>query len=103
MLLILLCVGVGSLIAGVVKIPWFTLPTFVWCLLTGIVICNIFSLSGLYRIDIATLELLGTVCLSLFLAMALMALKLWELVGLALPVMGILVVQTCSWPPTPPG
>ena len=86
-LLILLCVGVGSLIAGVVHIPWFTLPTFVWCLLTGIVICNIFSLTGIYRIDIATLELLGTVCLSLFLAMALMALKLWELVGLALPVM----------------
>jgi ESS family glutamate:Na+ symporter len=93
-LLILLCVGVGSLVAGVVHIPWFTLPTFVWCLLTGIVICNTLSLTGLYRIDIATLELLGTVCLSLFLAMALMALKLWELVGLALPVMGILVVQT---------
>ena len=51
---------------------------------------------ALYRIDTATLELLGTVCLSLFLAMALMALKLWELVGLALPVLGILVVQTLS-------
>jgi ESS family glutamate:Na+ symporter len=92
--LILFCVGVGSLIAGVVKIPWFTLPTFVWCLLTGIVVCNVFSVTRVYRIDTATLELLGTVCLSLFLAMALMALKLWELVGLALPVLAILVVQT---------
>jgi ESS family glutamate:Na+ symporter len=92
--LILFCVGVGSLIAGVVKIPWFTLPTFVWCLLTGIVVCNVFSVTRAYRIDTATLELLGTVCLSLFLAMALMALKLWELVGLALPVLAILVVQT---------
>ena len=93
-LLILVCIGVGSLLASVVHIPWFTLPTFVWCLLTGIVICNICGLSGIYRIDNSTLELLGTVCLSLFLAMALMALKLWELVGLALPVLGILVVQT---------
>ncbi len=92
--LILFCVGVGSLVAGVVTIPWFTLPTFVWCLLTGIVICNVVSLTGAYRIDNATLELLGTVCLSLFLAMALMALKLWELVGLALPVLAILVAQT---------
>lgn len=92
--LILVCVGIGSLIAGYVKIPWFTLPTFVWCLLTGIVICNVFSVTRIYRIDTSTLELLGTVCLSLFLAMALMALKLWELVGLALPVLVILAAQT---------
>lgn len=92
--LILVCVGIGSLIAGYVQIPWFTLPTFVWCLLTGIVICNVFSVTRIYRIDTATLELLGTVCLSLFLAMALMALKLWELVGLALPVLVILAAQT---------
>ena len=91
--LILFCVGVGSLIAGWVKIPWFTLPTFVWCLLVGIVVCNVMSATRLYRIDTATLELLGTVCLSLFLAMALMALKLWELVGLALPVLLILLAQ----------
>ena len=92
--LILLCVGVGSLVASVVTIPWFTLPTFVWCLLTGIVVCNLLGLTGTYRIDTPTLDLLGTICLSLFLAMALMALKLWELVGLALPVLGILVLQT---------
>jgi ESS family glutamate:Na+ symporter len=92
--LILFCVGIGSLVAGWVKIPWFTLPTFVWCLLTGIVVCNLFSLTRVYRIDSATLELLGTICLSLFLALALMALKLWELVGLALPILAILAVQT---------
>jgi ESS family glutamate:Na+ symporter len=92
--LILFCVGVGSLIASFVKIPWFTLPTFVWCLLVGITVCNVMSVTRIYRIDTATLELLGTVCLSLFLAMALMALKLWELVGLALPVIAILAVQT---------
>lgn len=92
--LILVCIGIGSLIASYVKIPWFTLPTFVWCLLTGIVICNVFSVTRIYRIDTNTLELLGTVCLSLFLAMALMALKLWELVGLALPVLVILAAQT---------
>lgn len=92
--LILLCVGVGSLVAAWVQIPWFTLPTFVWCLLVGIVVCNTFTVTRSYQIDASTLELLGTVCLSLFLAMALMALKLWELVGLALPVLVILAAQT---------
>ena len=40
-----------------------------------------------------TLELLGTVSLSLFLARALMALRLWELVSLALPILAILALQ----------
>ncbi len=38
--------------------------------------------------------MLGNVSLSLFLAMALMSLKLWELASLALPMLAILVVQT---------
>lgn len=38
--------------------------------------------------------MLGNVSLSLFTAMALMGLKLWELASLALPMLAILVVQT---------
>ncbi|MGL4668183.1 MAG: sodium/glutamate symporter, partial [Saezia sp.] len=36
----------------------------------------------------------GNICLSLFLTMALMSLKLWELIDLALPMLAILTVQT---------
>ena len=46
-----------------------------------------------YRVDGPTVELIGTVCLSLFLAMALMTLRLWELVSLALPILVILSAQ----------
>ena len=38
--------------------------------------------------------MLGNVSLSLFLAMALMSLRLWELASLALPMLAILAVQT---------
>ena len=41
----------------------------------------------------AAVDVLGNVGLSLFLAIALMSLKLWQLAGLALPVMVILAVQ----------
>jgi ESS family glutamate:Na+ symporter len=92
--LVLLCVAIGSWLAGVVRIPWFTLPTFVWCLLTGIVLCNLLGLSGRWRVETPPLDFIGTVSLSLFLAMALMTLKLWELVGLALPMLAILALQT---------
>ena len=46
----------------------------------------------------------GCVALSLFLVLALMTLRLWELAGLALPMVAILVVQVafialvCLWP-----
>ena len=92
-LLIMFCVGVGGLLSAWVELPGIMLPTFVYCLFTGIVVRNVFSLTGIYRIDGDTLELLGTVSLSLFLAMALMALRLWELVSLALPILAILALQ----------
>jgi len=92
-LLLMVCLGIGGLLAEHLVIPGLTLPTFVWCLLTGIVLRNALGLTGLYRIDGPTVELIGTVCLSLFLAMALMSLRLWELVNLALPILIILVAQ----------
>ena len=92
-LLLTLCLGVGTLLAETVEVPGLKLPTFVWCLLTGIVLRNTLGLRGFYRVDESTVELLGTVCLSLFLAMALMSLRLWELVSLALPILLILSMQ----------
>jgi ESS family glutamate:Na+ symporter len=93
-LILVTCLGIGGLLAEHVNIPGLTLPTFVWCLFTGIVLRNVLGLSGLYRIDGPTVELIGTVCLSLFLAMALMSLRLWELVSLALPILVILAAQS---------
>ncbi len=92
-LVLMFCMGVGTLLAEHLAIPGITLPTFVWCLLVGIILRNALSLSGLYRIDGPTIELMGTVSLSLFLAMALMSLRLWELVNLALPILFILLAQ----------
>jgi ESS family glutamate:Na+ symporter len=54
---------------------------------------NTLGLRGFYQVDGPTVELIGTVCLSLFLAMALMTLRLWELVSLALPILIILTLQ----------
>lgn len=72
----------------------FTLPSFIWALLVGVVLRNALSLSGLYRVDDQALELIGALALSLFLAMIIMTLKLWELVDLAGPMLVILFAQT---------
>ena len=53
------------------------------------------SLTHLFKFQVAdsAIDVLGSVGLSIFLAIALMSLKLWELVGLAADVLIILAVQ----------
>ncbi|UEM19260.1 sodium/glutamate symporter [Skermanella mucosa] len=94
--LIVICVMVGTFLGQVLKNEYLTLPAFVWTLFTGVVIRNGLGLSGLRQVDGATIDLLGTVSLSLFLAMALIALRLWELVSLALPILAILAAQSVA-------
>jgi ESS family glutamate:Na+ symporter len=57
------------------------------------VIRNFADATRLVRIEQRTVDDLGTIALSLFLAMALMTLRLWELLDLAIPLLVILVAQ----------
>ena len=83
---------VAQLLTGTV----FELPTFVCVLFIGVILSNGLSLLGFYRVFERAVSVLGNVSLSLFLAMALMSLKLWELASLALPMLAILAVQTVA-------
>ncbi len=91
---VLVCLIVGSALAERMEGSAFTLPSIVWCLFTGVVICNVASFVPLLRVHGPTLDLLGTLSLALFLAMALMSLRLWELLSLAGPLLVMLAVQT---------
>ncbi len=71
-------------------------PPFLWALGIGVILRNILTLTGKYAVDDRAAELIGSLSLSLFLSMAIMSLKLWELVALAIPVMVILAVQTVT-------
>jgi ESS family glutamate:Na+ symporter len=69
-----------------------TVPSFLWCLIVGLVIRNGGVALGLQTNDAAT-ELIGSVCLSLFLALTMMALDLGSAARLAGPLLVILVAQ----------
>ncbi|GAW97769.1 MULTISPECIES: sodium/glutamate symporter [Colwellia] len=95
--ILLLCVagskGIGVLIVTF-DISWLKMPDFVYALFIGVMITNLTELSRSYKIHSECVDILGTVSLSLFLAMALMNLKLWEILDLAVPLLIILVLQT---------
>ena len=84
----------GTLLNGALRETAFELPTFVCVLFVGVVLRNGLSALGLYQVFEREVSVLGNVSLSLFLAIALMSLKLWDLASLALPFFIILAAQT---------
>lgn len=73
---------------------WFELPTFVWALAGGVIIRNVLTMVFNFDMFDRSIDVFGNASLSLFLAMALLSLKLWQLTDLAGPVLIILLVQT---------
>ncbi|WP_131108158.1 sodium/glutamate symporter [Pseudomonas sp. Sample_10] len=84
----------GNLLNGMLRETAFELPTFVCVLFVGVLLRNGLSALGLYQVFEREVSVLGNVSLSLFLAIALMSLKLWDLAALALPFFIILAAQT---------
>ncbi len=70
-----------------------TLPAYIGAMLVAAVIRNIDNATGWFSLSHRFINTFGIVSLTLFLVMALMTLKLWELAGLVLPLVAILVVQ----------
>ncbi|NOH60329.1 sodium/glutamate symporter [Vibrio sp. RE88] len=76
------------------EISWLMIPDFVYALFIGVFITNVMEVTKTHKVDAETVDILGTVSLSLFLAMALMSLKLWNIFDLAIPFLIILSVQS---------
>ncbi|KIQ97513.1 sodium/glutamate symporter [Lysobacter sp. A03] len=70
-----------------------TLPAYIGAMLIGAVVRNIDDVTGWIGLPLRTIDLIGNICLALFLAVALMNLKLWELAGMALPLAVNMVLQ----------
>ena len=70
-----------------------TMPSYIGAMLVAAVIRNIVDAAHI-EAPMVEIDALGNLSLSLFLAMALMALKLWQLADLAIPMIVMLLAQT---------
>jgi len=91
--IILICMVFGALAHEVLKSSGLVLPSFLLPLLCGVLATNVCEYSKRYHISRACIDLWGTMALSIFLAMALMSLKIWELVNLAGPMFILIIIQ----------
>ncbi len=90
------CLAFAEFMTGAAKGTMFELPTFVWALAGGVILRNV--LESVFKVNIfdRAIDVFGNASLSLYLAMALLSLKLWQLADLAGPLMVILGAQTLT-------
>lgn len=90
------CLGAAEFMAQLTHGTVVQLPTFVWALATGVLIRNTLDYVFGFKLFDRAIDVFGNTGLSMYLAMALLSLKLWELTELATPLMLILGAQTTT-------
>jgi glutamate:Na+ symporter, ESS family len=88
-----LAMGLGSLVSAWIQARGITMPGYIGAMLVASLLRNLDDGTRWFRIDQRAMEFVGNLALNIFLVVALMSLKLWELAGLALPLLVILLVQ----------
>lgn len=86
--------GIGSVISSLIQKTGITFPSYIGAMLAAALLRNLSDSTGKLTVVEDIVSLLGNACLTLYLAMALMSLRLWELANLALPMLVILAAQT---------
>ena len=81
---------IGHWVSGGFAALGMTLPAYIGAMLVAAAIRNLDDATGWFGLSHRFINAFGIVTLTLFLAMALMTLKLWELSGLVLPLVAIL-------------
>jgi ESS family glutamate:Na+ symporter len=88
-----LAMAVGSIVSAQIQSLGVTLPAYIGAMLVASMLRNLDDATGWLRIDQRAMEFAGNLALNVFLVVALMTLKLWELAALALPLLAILTAQ----------
>ena len=87
-MLLLLAVGIGNQVSvWLTALTGLTFPAYIGAMLVAVVVRNV--MDGVHvSYPAEEIDTMGNMFLSIFLAMALAGLKLWELVDLAMPMVG---------------
>jgi ESS family glutamate:Na+ symporter len=100
---LILVMGAGTIMSWLLGMTGITFPTYFGALILAAIVRNIMGsirykedgkwVRGDKLLDMERIISVGNICLSMFLGMAMISLRLWELQNLALPLVLILVSQ----------
>jgi ESS family glutamate:Na+ symporter len=93
LVLLVVAVGLGIWVSGWLTRTGVTLPAYIGAMLVAAAIRNLDDVTGIFGLSMKIIDDIGAIALALFLVMALMTLRLWELAGLAVPLLVLLAAQ----------
>ena len=91
---LILAIGIGTLVSHLLSLTGMTFPIYIGAMISAACIRNIGEYSNRYTVHMGEINDIGGISLSLFLGMAMITLKLWELADLAGPLVILLAGQT---------
>lgn len=89
-----IAMGLGTLVSALLSKTGMTFPAYIGAMIIAAIMRNICEYSNRYEVHMGEISDVGGICLSLFLGIAMITLKLWQLASLALPLVVLLCAQT---------
>lgn len=90
---LIIAVGIGTIFSKLLSLTGMTFPIYIGAMIAAAIMRNIGEYTGKIAIHMGEINDLGGICLSLFLGIAMITLKLWQLADLALPLVILLAGQ----------
>ena len=87
---IAIAMGLGTVVSWALSLTGMTFPVYIGSMIVAAFMRNIDEYTGSFHIHMGEINDIGGICLSLFLGIAMITLKLWQLAELALPLMTLL-------------
>lgn len=87
---LVLAVGLGTIFSWLLSMTGMTFPIYIGAMIAAALIRNVGEFTGKLTIYMGEINDLGGICLNLFLGIAMITLKLWQLADLALPLLVLL-------------
>lgn len=92
--LITFSMAVGTYLGDLfTNVTGFVLPSYIGAMFVAVIVRNLADRFIKGTVNMKEINLIGDVSLAIFLSMALMSIKLWEVADLALPLIGIILIQ----------
>ena len=91
---LIIAIGIGTIVSKLLSMTGMTFPIYIGAMIAAAFIRNIGEYSGKFTIYMGEINDIGGISLSLFLGIAMITLKLWQLADLALPLIVLLAGQT---------
>lgn len=88
-----IAVGIGTIISWLLSKTGMTFPVYIGAMIIAAIMRNVGEATGKITIHMGEINDIGGICLSIFLGIAMITLKLWQLADLALPMLILLAGQ----------